>query len=320
MVPDAVPLGGAQVRAAELIAALSLATDLGIGVPLEHGLHSTLIAMRLGERMGVDAETASQAYYACLLFYIGCTANSDLTAEIFGDENVLTTYALPARFGSRVEMMAGFMRALAPPGHAPLVRARELAFGVPKLALLFRGQVAALCEVAQMLTDRLGLPAAVGALFAYVAERWDGKGEPGRAKRDEIPLAGADRASGSRRRVSANAGRRGVRRTDRPRAGGRRVRSRYRRAACGRGYGDPGARYRDFGVGGDARLRAASSVDPAGRGDRCGAGGDGRFRRPCLSVPGRSLGRSGRAGDGGCSPLRFWSHRPGHDSPGSAGT
>ena len=66
MVPDAVPLDGAQVRAAELIAALSLATDLGIGVPLEHGLRSTLIAMRLGERLGVDAETASQTCYACL--------------------------------------------------------------------------------------------------------------------------------------------------------------------------------------------------------------------------------------------------------------
>ena len=60
--------GGDRVRAAEVIAALSLATDLGIGVPLEHGLHSTVFAMRLGERLGVDSETASQTYYACLLF------------------------------------------------------------------------------------------------------------------------------------------------------------------------------------------------------------------------------------------------------------
>jgi hypothetical protein len=37
-----------------------LATDLGTGVPLEHGLQSTLFAMRLAERLGVDAETASQ--------------------------------------------------------------------------------------------------------------------------------------------------------------------------------------------------------------------------------------------------------------------
>ena len=186
--PDEASPAGERVRAAEVIAALSLATDFGIGVPLEHGLHSTLIAMRLGERLGVDAETASQTYYACLLFYVGCTANADIAAEIFGDDHALTTYAAPARFGSRAEMMAGFMRAVAPPGSAPLVRARQLAYGLPKLARVFKGQLAALCEVAQMLTDRLGLPTAVGALFAHIAERWDGKGDPGRVKRDEIPL------------------------------------------------------------------------------------------------------------------------------------
>ena len=45
---DRTPGGLDRVRTAELIGALSLATDLGIGVPLEYGLHSTLIAMRLG--------------------------------------------------------------------------------------------------------------------------------------------------------------------------------------------------------------------------------------------------------------------------------
>jgi hypothetical protein len=59
-----------------VIAALSLATDLGIGVPLEHGLQSTLLAMRLGERLGVDQDTASQTYYACLLFYVGCSMSA----------------------------------------------------------------------------------------------------------------------------------------------------------------------------------------------------------------------------------------------------
>jgi len=56
------------------------------------------------------------------------------------------------------------------------------------LAKAFGEQVAALCEVAEMLTDRLGLPPAIGALFAHSAERWDGHGQPGRAKGDEIPL------------------------------------------------------------------------------------------------------------------------------------
>jgi hypothetical protein len=42
----------------EVIAALSLATDLGLGIDLEHGLRSTLFAVRLCERLGVDRETA----------------------------------------------------------------------------------------------------------------------------------------------------------------------------------------------------------------------------------------------------------------------
>jgi HD-GYP domain-containing protein (c-di-GMP phosphodiesterase class II) len=177
------------VRAAEVIASLSLATDLGIGVPLEYGLESTLLAMRLADRLGVDPETASQTYYACLLFYVGCTANADVAAEIFGADDSLTQYATPARFGSRAEMVAGFLRAIAPPGSTPPVRARQLAHGLPRIALVFREHLAAFCEVAHMLTDRLGLPRSVGPLFNHVAERWDGKGQPGRAKRKDIPLA-----------------------------------------------------------------------------------------------------------------------------------
>jgi hypothetical protein len=34
--------------------------------------------MRLADRLGVDSETASQTYYACLLFYVGCTATRTL--------------------------------------------------------------------------------------------------------------------------------------------------------------------------------------------------------------------------------------------------
>ncbi|MDQ3660614.1 MAG: HD domain-containing protein [Actinomycetota bacterium] len=180
--------GGERVRAAEVIAALSLATDLSIGVPLEHGLHSTLFAMRLAERLGVDSETASQTYYSCLLFYIGCTAGAELAVELFGDDDALTTYATPGRFGSRLEMMTGFMRALAPPGNPPPIRALQIARGLPRAAAGLKSHVAAQCEVGQMLTVRLGLPKSMQGLFDYLAERWDGKGQPGRARGDDIPL------------------------------------------------------------------------------------------------------------------------------------
>jgi HD-GYP domain-containing protein (c-di-GMP phosphodiesterase class II) len=188
VVADVASQGGERVRAAEVMAALSLATDLGIGVPLEHGLHSTLLAMRLGELLGVDPETASQTYYACLLFYVGCTADAEIAAETFGGDDALTTYALPARFGSRPEMAAGVMRALASPTSPAPVRAMQVVRGLPKAAREFKGHVTAFCEVAQMLTDRLGLPAFMQGLFVYLVERWDGKGLPGRARHEEIPL------------------------------------------------------------------------------------------------------------------------------------
>jgi HD-GYP domain-containing protein (c-di-GMP phosphodiesterase class II) len=187
-VPVDLSPGEERVRAAEMITALSLATDLGIGVPLEHGLQSTLFAMRLGERLGVDSETARQTYYTCLLFYVGCTAGAELAAEVFGEDDALTTYGTPVRFGSRGQMRAGMLRAVAPPGRSWLVRSRQLVHGLPRLARQFDHHVAGACEVAQMLTYRLGLPTAVGGLFAYITERWDGKGVPGRAGGDEIPL------------------------------------------------------------------------------------------------------------------------------------
>lgn len=83
-----------QVRTAEVISSLCLATDLGVGLPLEHGLHSTLVAMRLCDRLGVNAETAALVYYGCLLFYAGCTTDAEVSAELF-EEGALREHFAP---------------------------------------------------------------------------------------------------------------------------------------------------------------------------------------------------------------------------------
>jgi hypothetical protein len=118
MADSAIP-NPSGVRTAEIIAAISMATDLAMGFPLEHGLRSSVIAARLCDRLGVDRETASQAYFLSLLFYVGCNAPADVGWDVFGDDDSLTTYASPFRFGSRAEMARGMMRAVAPPT-APL--------------------------------------------------------------------------------------------------------------------------------------------------------------------------------------------------------
>ena len=72
-----------RVRAAEVVAALCLATDLGMGLPVEQGLQATVVAMRVAERLGVDEATARQTFFGCLLFYAGCTADAEIQAILF---------------------------------------------------------------------------------------------------------------------------------------------------------------------------------------------------------------------------------------------
>src|SRR5690349_17926115 len=61
------PSADSGVRLAELMAALSLATDLGMGQPVETALASCVVVMRLGEALGLDATTLRTAYYYALL-------------------------------------------------------------------------------------------------------------------------------------------------------------------------------------------------------------------------------------------------------------
>jgi HD-GYP domain-containing protein (c-di-GMP phosphodiesterase class II) len=176
-----------RVRAAEVVATLCLATDVAGGFPFEHGLRATRVAVRLGERLGIDPETASQTYYACLLSYCGCTADAEVAAEIFGGD-VEASFG-PVLFGSQREFLAAVLRALPDPDSSPPARAVQVARRLPKAARYSRPHMVALCEVGEMLAERLGLPSSVQGLFVTLTERWDGQGELRRARGEEIPLA-----------------------------------------------------------------------------------------------------------------------------------
>jgi len=175
------------VRAAEVIAASCLATDLGMGFPFEHGLHATLMAMRLGDLLEVDRETASQTYYCSLLMYSGCTTDADILVRIIGGSG--TESGGPTIFGSPVQALTGVARAIPSPDSPPYRRAYEMVTRLPRFLSIARPHTRAVCEVATMLAERLGLPPSVHELFTLLTERWDGYGILRRAQGDEIPLA-----------------------------------------------------------------------------------------------------------------------------------
>jgi HD-GYP domain-containing protein (c-di-GMP phosphodiesterase class II) len=182
-------MGGDEVRTVEVVATLSLATDLATGVPLEHGLHGALIARRLADCLGTDAQTAAEAFYISLLFSVGCTGVALTAARVFGDDNALTTYAAPVRFDSPRRRAAGLARAVAPPGEPAWVRAARLARGVPRLVRAFPDVSATDCDVAHMLFGRLGLSADLASLFEHIDDRWDGKGLPRGPRGESVPLS-----------------------------------------------------------------------------------------------------------------------------------
>lgn len=175
-----------DVRAAEIIASLSLATDLAMGFPWEHGFHATSLAMRLGESLGVDDETARATYFVTLLLYSGCNADAPTAATLFGGS--LTDNVIPTIWGSSREQFAGVARALPAPDDPWPLRIAQLGGKFPRAFLGHPGHQRALCEVAQMLAERLGLPPSISEIFFHLTDRWDGRGVLRRGNGEEIPL------------------------------------------------------------------------------------------------------------------------------------
>src|SRR5436190_21174226 len=83
--------GTSVIRLAELMAALSLATDLGMGQPMEYALCVCVLSVRLGEALGLSESELREVYYLALLRHIGCTAETYRIADLFGDELALRT-------------------------------------------------------------------------------------------------------------------------------------------------------------------------------------------------------------------------------------
>jgi len=172
------------VRLAELVASMSLATDLGLGQPLEHVLRSCVLGLRIAEDLELGEDQRAVVYYVALLAWLGCHADSHEQSAWFGDDIQLRadrhlTESVGARFAlSRIGR-----------GQPPARRAARLG------SLLISGHdaLAAMetthCAVAGLFAMRLGLGIEVSDGLQHVFERWDGKGTPAGIAGEEIALS-----------------------------------------------------------------------------------------------------------------------------------
>jgi HD-GYP domain-containing protein (c-di-GMP phosphodiesterase class II) len=174
------------LRLAELIAAFSLATDLGLGQPMEHVMRSWVIAARLGDHVGVESDDRGALYYAATLAWVGCVAEAPELASWFGDD-------IAFRGDSRqIDLaglpMLGFMLRHVGAGSPAIHRLRLSAKFVVKGPKAVERVLLSHCLTTARMAERLGLGDEVCDPLQQVFTRWDGKGVPGGVGGEAIAL------------------------------------------------------------------------------------------------------------------------------------
>jgi hypothetical protein len=86
--PSGPLLQQSTARLAELIAALSLATGLGMGQPMDLPLRIAGLAVKLGRALGLASADLSDIYYLALVAHIGCTSDSVEFASFTGGDDI----------------------------------------------------------------------------------------------------------------------------------------------------------------------------------------------------------------------------------------
>lgn len=175
-------------RLAELTIALSLATDLGTGQPMEHGLRTCWLSLAASDALALDAASRSCVYYVALLRFLGCTSDASETAALAGgDDLAFNATMAPMLAAGSAEGMRFFVRHLAEglPAHRRAGRVVR-ALADPGMD---RRSLSSHCEVAARLGGRLGMADAVCEALSHAYERWDGTGYPAGLAGEAVPLA-----------------------------------------------------------------------------------------------------------------------------------
>jgi HD-GYP domain-containing protein (c-di-GMP phosphodiesterase class II) len=174
---------GSGFRLTELVAAISLATDLGTGQPLEHALGTWRLSMVVADVLGVDSGTMGDVHHVALLRFLGCTADAPETARLAGGDNIAFNAAMAPVLMGGGEAVAALFREVGR-GRPAAARVRLLgeALGDPHGRSLVGH-----CEVGARLAARLGLGDGVVQALSCAYERWDGRG-PRRVSGEGIPL------------------------------------------------------------------------------------------------------------------------------------
>jgi HD-GYP domain-containing protein (c-di-GMP phosphodiesterase class II) len=174
------------VRLSEVVAAVSLAADLGLGQPMEHVLRSCVIATRFARHLGVSDDDLETTYWVTLLVTVGCTGVSYELTPLFGDDIAWRSrwHDIGPSALSQLRYHLGRAGSDRSPGGRLRVRTDLLRTGLRAV----QDSLVAHCHVSGRLSDRVGLDPHISAALDQTFTRWDGHGIPRGVGGDQIVL------------------------------------------------------------------------------------------------------------------------------------
>lgn len=174
-----------ELRLADLFAALSVATDLGMGQEPEKAIRACLIATELARASGLPEPAVRDVYYTSMLQHLGCTASMHELVDLFAEDRDVLVHAERTDEAD----LRGLVTMLALAGRGTgLGRGRYVARMLAAGSGGSREMMRATCETGARMAARLHLGAGVEAALAESTEIWDGSSGAYRHRGDDIPL------------------------------------------------------------------------------------------------------------------------------------
>jgi HD-GYP domain-containing protein (c-di-GMP phosphodiesterase class II) len=164
---------GETLRLAELLAAVSLATDLADDAPFGSALGDAVAVVALARVAGFSDEQVSDAYYLALLYHVGCTAAVLGQARIAGGDDVSARHWFSeADYADSPQMLR---LAATRVSQGFVARAQAVAGMVTAPRGFVADSIGGICEVGAKLGARLGAGPHVTEALDQAYARWDGK-------------------------------------------------------------------------------------------------------------------------------------------------
>ena len=161
-------------RLAELLGALSLASDRARGQASESALGTTILATRLAQWLGMAEEEVAETYFVALTRTLGCTSMAmDVSTLALGDDLSFSYAMHMSDLADTGSVRDGLQKHFAT--SADPEKRKQAIDTVLELQPVFPQMAAPLGQQAVALSQRLPLPPNVPALLEQLDARWDGK-------------------------------------------------------------------------------------------------------------------------------------------------